>query len=128
MVRSIYTQPMCPVATRLPLQHHCTDEKLVHCAVRQKPCIMPAGLQEAAEVRGAWKEVADENRNLNRQQHALSEEAGRLKERCETLKQAIGKVNLDLADANVEAKKLSAEIVEVGAASLHAHALHSNTR
>ncbi|CAL5219036.1 g795 [Coccomyxa viridis] len=68
--------------------------------------------QEAAEVRGAWKEVADENRNLNRQQHALSEEAGRLKERCDTLKQAIGKVDLDLAEANVEAKKLSAEIVE----------------
>ena len=64
-------------------------------------------------MRGAWKEVADENRNLNRQQHALSEEAGRLKERCDTLKQAIGTVNLDLADANVEAKKLSAEIVEV---------------
>lgn len=84
------------------------------------------GLQEAAEVRGAWKEVADENRNLNRQQHALSEEAGRLKERCETLKQAIGKVNLDLADASVEAKKLSAEIVEVGATPLHAHALRSS--
>ncbi len=64
-------------------------------------------------MRGAWKEVADENRNLNRQQHALSEEAGRLKERCDTLKQAIGKVDLDLAEANVEAKKLSAEIVEV---------------
>ena len=66
-------------------------------------------------MRGAWKEVADENRNLNRQQHALSEEAGRLKERCEALKQAIGRVNLDLADANTEAKKLSAEIVEVRA-------------
>ena len=59
--------------------------------------------------------MADENRNLNRQQHALSEEAGRLKERCETLKQAIGRVNLDLTDANTEAKKLSAEIVEVRA-------------
>ena len=57
--------------------------------------------------------MADENRNLNRQQHALSEEAGRLKERCEVLKQAIGRVNLDLADTTAEAKKLSAEIVEV---------------
>ena len=75
---------------------------------------LPAALlQEAAEVRGAWKEVADENRSLNRQQHALSEEASRLKERCEVLKQAIGRVNLDLADTNAEAKKLSAEIVEV---------------
>ena len=71
-------------------------------------------LQEAAEVRGQWKEVADENRNLNRQQAALSEDANRLKERCEALKHAIGKVNLDLAEANAEAKKLSAEIVEVG--------------
>ena len=36
-------------------------------------------------MRAAWKEVADENRNLNRQQHTLNEEAGRLKDRCETL-------------------------------------------
>ena len=73
--------------------------------------------------------MADENRNLNRQQHALSEDAGRLKDRCETLKQAIGKVNLDLAEANAEAKKLSAEIVEVGALSVltSLFSLHSKT-
>ena len=112
--------------------------------------------------------MADENRNLNRQQHTLNEEAGRLKDRCKTLyctereipflpqracmsgfdllvtmltahrkagglrrsavnpdpvacgyrcdalKQAISKVNLDLAGTNAEARKLSAEIVEVG--------------
>ena len=33
--------------------------------------------------------------------------------RCEVLKQAIGKVNVDLAEANAEAKRLGAEIVEV---------------
>lgn len=38
--------------------------------------------QEAAEVKGTWKQVADENRSLNRQQHALSEDASRLKDRC----------------------------------------------
>ena len=36
-------------------------------------------------MRAAWKEVADENRNLNRQQHTLNEEAGRLKDRCKSL-------------------------------------------
>ena len=33
-------------------------------------------------MRGTWKQVADENRSLNRQQHALSEDACRLKDRC----------------------------------------------
>ena len=33
--------------------------------------------------------------------------------RCEVLKQAIGKVNVDLTEAHAEAKRLGAEIVEV---------------
>ena len=33
--------------------------------------------------------------------------------RCEVLKHAIGKVNVDLTEANAEAKRLGAEIVEV---------------
>ena len=34
-------------------------------------------------MKGTWKQVADENRSLNRQQHALSDDASRLKDRCE---------------------------------------------
>ena len=40
--------------------------------------------------------------------------------RCEVLKQAIGKVNVDLAEANAEAKRLGAEIVEARPINLSA--------
>ena len=42
--------------------------------------------------------------------------------RCEVLKQAIGKVNVDLTEANAEAKRLGAEIVEVRHSNLSARA------